>query len=116
MLIDQYHCEIRLREGLNATEIALDDAQIALLLAYLEEFHKWNQAYNLSAIRDPVLMVTRHLLDSLTLVPYLQEFVSAYNSDDKGTMYLADVGTGGGLPGMPLAIVFPDINMDVLLF
>lgn len=120
MLFDQYHCEMRLREGLNAMKIALDDDRLALLLRYLETFHRWNQSYNLSAIRDPVEMVTRHLLDSLTLVPYLREFVSTYNNQDKdqhqdkSALNIIDVGTGGGLPGMPLAIVFPDVNVVLL--
>ena len=60
--------------------------------------------------RDPETMLSRHLLDSLSLVPYLKEFVSNYSEK----LSLIDVGTGGGLPGFPLAIVFPDISVTLL--
>lgn len=66
------------------------------LLGYLEQLQKWNQAYNLSGIRDPAQMLDLHILDSLTLLPHI----------DAGPV--ADIGTGAGLPGLPLAICMPD--------
>ncbi|WP_221628033.1 16S rRNA (guanine(527)-N(7))-methyltransferase RsmG [Teredinibacter franksiae] len=82
--------------------IALTDAQISALEAYLELFIKWNKAYNLSAIRDPEEMVTKHLLDSLSIAHLLE-----------GERFI-DVGTGGGLPGIPLAITYPNKHFTLL--
>ncbi|ODS23176.1 16S rRNA (guanine(527)-N(7))-methyltransferase [Candidatus Endobugula sertula] len=89
-----------------AMDVILDDQKISLLLHYLSEFVKWNKAYNLSAVRDPLKMVERHLLDSLALVPLLEK------AHDK--QRIIDVGTGGGLPGIPLAIVFTDSQITLL--
>ncbi|WP_238946757.1 16S rRNA (guanine(527)-N(7))-methyltransferase RsmG [Seongchinamella unica] len=72
------------------------------LLAYLALMIKWNRAYNLTAVRDPQQMVTRHLLDSLSIAPYVSG------------QRLIDVGTGGGLPGVPLSILFPDREFHLL--
>lgn len=82
--------------------MTVSDAQKDLLMRYLALFIKWNKAYNLSAIRDPKAMVTLHLLDSLVVAPHF-----------KGQNVL-DVGTGGGLPGIPLAILFPDTQFTLL--
>jgi 16S rRNA (guanine527-N7)-methyltransferase len=85
----------RFSAGLAALHLDVPDAAVAKLLAYVELLHRWNGTYNLSAVRDPAEMVTRHLLDSLAIVPHVH-----------GTT-LADLGTGAGLPGIPLAIVTP---------
>ena len=76
--------------------------QINLFLDYLEILKKWNEAYNLTAIRNPEDMVAMHLLDSLSIAPFI-----------KGKNIL-DVGTGAGLPGIPLAILYPERRFTLL--
>lgn len=85
----------RLGAGLAALRLDLPDATVERLLDYVDLLHRWNTTYNLSAVRDPADMVTRHLLDSLAIVPYVTGAT------------LADLGSGAGLPGIPLAIVAP---------
>lgn len=92
----------RLGAGLAALELALPDAVVARLLEYVHLLHRWNATYNLSAVRDPAEMVTRHLLDSLAIVPYVTGAT------------LADLGTGAGLPGVPLAIVAPERTVTLV--
>lgn len=77
--------------------------QFEKLLKYLELLQRWNKAFNLTAIRDPLQMVRLHLLDSLAIHPYVQ-----------GLKSIIDVGTGPGLPGIPLAILNPEINFTLL--
>lgn len=87
-----------LRSGVEELRIALPAGGMEKLLAYLDLLAKWNRTYNLTAIRDPMQAVTHHLLDSLAVVPQL----AAIRGD------LADVGSGGGLPGIPIAIAEPE--------
>lgn len=75
--------------------LTLDDAAQQRLLEYLALLVQWNAAYNLTAVRDPLQMIDRHLIDALSLAPYL------------ATTELADIGTGPGIPGMVLALVQP---------
>lgn len=90
--------EVALDRGLAEMTLTLAPGRRDKLLAFIELLAKWNRSYNLTAIRDPVKMVSHHLLDSLAVVPHLP-------MPPGGT--LADVGSGGGLPGIPLAIACP---------
>lgn len=87
-----------LQRGLSELAIRLPDDAEKKLLAYLDLLDKWNRTYNLTAIRDPLEMVAHHLLDSLSVLRHLPL--------EEGAM-IADIGSGGGLPGIPLAIARP---------
>lgn len=96
-----------LHEGLAGLGLDLPAAVQARLLAYVALLKKWNATYNLTAIRDEAEMVTQHLLDSLSVLPALPELALA------GRRW-ADIGSGAGLPGIPLAIVRPDLDMTLV--
>jgi 16S rRNA (guanine527-N7)-methyltransferase len=98
-----------LRQGAHALALDLDERQLGLLLDYLALIQKWNQVYNLTAIRDPAEMLTHHLLDSLAVIgPLRQQLQGRAPADGKGVKLL-DVGAGAGLPGVVIAICCPDI-------
>lgn len=94
-MTDRSALQTRLHQGIDALGLTLPADAVPRLLDYLALLERWNGTYNLTAIRDPLEMVTRHLLDSLAILPYLQGHT------------LADLGTGPGLPGIPLAIAAP---------
>ncbi len=91
-----------LAQGAAAMRLALSPAQQRALLGYLGMLIRWNGVYNLTAVRDPLLMVRRHLLDSLSILPWV----------DTGPVL--DIGTGAGLPGLPLAVARPDLEFTLL--
>ncbi|MDO8892837.1 MAG: 16S rRNA (guanine(527)-N(7))-methyltransferase RsmG [Sulfurimicrobium sp.] len=91
-----------LSTGLEQLKLTLSVAQQRSLLEYIALLQKWNKVYNLTAVREPENMLYQHLLDSLAVLPYI------------GTGRLLDVGTGGGLPGIVLAIARPDLDITLL--
>ena len=93
---------LQLSQGLAAMSLPLGIHQCEALLGYLGLLRKWNRAFNLTAVRDPGSMVRRQLLDSLSLVPWL----------DRGPVL--DVGTGAGLPGIPLAIACAAVKFTLI--
>jgi 16S rRNA (guanine527-N7)-methyltransferase len=97
----------RLRDGLAAMHLELPPEQQEKLLAYLALLKKWNRTYNLTAIRDENEMVNQHLLDSLSLLPAIEKSALA------GRRW-ADVGSGAGLPGIPLAIARPTLEFTLI--
>jgi 16S rRNA (guanine527-N7)-methyltransferase len=98
--------EAGLRSGAQALGLALSDAQIQHLLAYAALIQKWNKVYNLTALRDPADMLTHHLLDSLTAIAPLSRHTQGQ------PVQVLDVGSGGGLPGVVLAICMPELNVS----
>ena len=96
---------LRLTEGLQALGLSLTDAQVDALLAYRDLLLKWNKVYNLTAVRDPAEVMTHHLLDSLAVISPLLRQV------DQQPVKLLDVGSGGGLPGVVIAIACPTIDV-----
>jgi 16S rRNA (guanine527-N7)-methyltransferase len=91
-----------LADGVERLGVALPEGAREKLEAYLALLAKWNRTYNLTAIREPERMVTHHALDSLAVVPYLPQ---------RGGIAVLDVGSGGGLPGIPIAIARPDARV-----
>ena len=92
-----------LQMGLQQMQIELSAEQQQKLLDYVALLLKWNSTYNLTALRQEDQMLSHHVLDSLTLLPYLD-----------GVQTLIDVGSGGGMPGIPTAICRPDIQITLL--
>lgn len=90
-------------EGVRALPLELSDAQVEQLIDYLALLSKWNAVYNLTAVRDPAQMITQHLLDSLAAVPAF-----------RGAQNVLDVGAGGGLPGIALAIARPGMQVSMV--
>jgi 16S rRNA (guanine527-N7)-methyltransferase len=94
-----------LRFGLESLALAADDGVIDRLLAYLDLLQKWNQAYNLSAVRDPRQMVHQHLLDCLAVLPPLDAYLQSHVQGRQARFL--DVGSGAGLPGVVWAMMRP---------
>lgn len=99
---------LKLTQGLAAMGLDVTEAMRTKLLDYVALLKKWNQTYNLTAVRDEGEMVTQHLLDSLSILPALQA------SGDSLAKRWADIGSGAGLPGVPLAIVHPELEFTLV--
>ena len=97
--------DVDLATGIATLGLALNATQRAALTAYLALLSKWNKTYNLTAIREPQRMVTHHLLDALAVVPHLPTTPG---------LRILDVGSGGGVPGIPLAIARPDAHVVMI--
>jgi 16S rRNA (guanine527-N7)-methyltransferase len=95
-----------LRSGVKTLNLNLSDTQIQQLLGYMTLIQKWTKVYNLTAVRDPSDMLTHHLLDSLTAVTPLTRHTQGQS------MHVLDVGSGGGLPGVVLAICMPELKVS----
>jgi 16S rRNA (guanine527-N7)-methyltransferase len=91
-----------LDNGLAALGINTSEQQREHWLAYVALLTKWNKAYNLTAVRDPREMISRHILDSLSIAPHIK------------ARHLLDVGAGAGIPSVPLAILWPDRHLTAL--
>lgn len=100
---DKANLKAQLQEGIDSLGLPLNDEQVEKMMAYLALLVKWNSVYNLTSVRDPAEMVKQHLLDSLSAV---HAFTQAKN--------VLDVGSGGGLPGIVLAIVFPQTSIAMI--
>lgn len=94
-----------LARGIAALGLRVDAAQQQRLLAYVALLAKWNRTYNLTAIREPERMVTHHLLDALAVLPHLSS---------RAGLRVLDVGAGGGVPGIPLALARPDWRVELV--
>jgi 16S rRNA (guanine527-N7)-methyltransferase len=99
------HLADELARGIAALRLEVAPAQREQLLAFLELLGKWNRTYNLTAIREPERMVTHHLLDALAVLPHLPGHAG---------LRVLDVGSGGGIPGLPLAIARPEWHVTLV--
>lgn len=92
----------KLEAGLQEMGLQITAEQQYKLLEYVALIYKWNQVHNLTAVREPLEMITLHILDSLSILPYID------------CKYLLDVGAGAGLPSVPLAICLPDLQVTAI--
>jgi len=114
--------EQQLAAGIVALGLTLPNDAEAKLLAYLALLDKWNRVYNLTAVREAERMVSHHLLDSLAAVPVFDEVIrqTLPSAGDEGASVMTnsinvlDVGSGGGLPGIPLAIARPELQVTLI--
>ncbi len=102
MGIDEKRLQMHLEKRLKELGLSTSHEQRQQLLTFVSLLHRWNQAFNLTAVREPLQMIDRHLIDSLSIAPYLAE----------GSFL--DVGTGAGLPGIPLAVFYPERRFCLL--
>ena len=103
MQMDKTALKSQLETGIETLDIFLDEPKINQLVEYVFLLNKWNKVYNLTAIRHIDQVLTHHLLDSLSVVPWVS-----------GCSHILDVGSGGGLPGLVIAVSCPDIKVEMV--
>ena len=103
MQMDKTSLKSQLETGIETLDIFLDEPKINQLVEYVFLLNKWNKVYNLTAIRHIDQVLTHHLLDSLSVVPWVS-----------GCSHILDVGSGGGLPGLVIAVSCPDIKVEMV--
>lgn len=101
----------RLAEAAQALGLTLASEQTETLLKYLQQMQRWNRTYNLTALRDPDLMLVQHVFDSLSVVPAIQTIAG---KKAKTNLTIVDVGSGGGLPGVVLATACSTWNIHCI--
>ena len=101
-----------LTQGVASLGLTLDAAQLQQLVAYIGLIQKWNKVYNLTALREPHEILTHHLLDSLSVIGPLLRHLQVSPGEVGGVTRLLDVGSGGGLPGVVIAICCPAMRVD----
>ena len=101
---------LQLAQGLEQQGLDIDSSAQYKLLQFIELLDKWNKVYNLTSIRNKSQMITLHLLDSLIVLPYF----AVSQVEQKKSLRVLDVGTGGGIPGIPLAICLPRTEFVLL--
>ena len=109
MRFDEQQARALLDSGLNELTLDVQTEQKELLIRYLALMAKWNPVYNLTAIRETAQMVSHHLLDSLVIIPTLSGWIHG-----KTAPKILDVGSGGGLPGVVLAIMHPEWSVTLI--
>ena len=100
-----------LARGIDALGLRVTEAQQHQLLSYMDLIQKWNKVYNLTALRGPQEILTHHVLDSLSVIPPLLRHIEQNKSSEQQTVSLLDVGSGGGLPGVVIAICCPFVRV-----
>ncbi len=101
-MVDFKQLYTELSTQLTQNHLSVNEPTAKKLVEYLLLLHKWNQIHNLTSVRNPINMVSRHIIDSLTIAPYLQG------------PHIIDIGTGAGLPGIPLALTQPQYHFALL--
>jgi 16S rRNA (guanine527-N7)-methyltransferase len=101
-MVDFKQLYTELSNQLTQNHLSVSELTAKKLVEYLLLLHKWNQIHNLTSVRNPIKMISRHIIDSLTITPYLQG------------PNIIDIGTGAGLPGIPLALTLPQYHFTLL--
>lgn len=105
----------KLIKGLEKLNLSLSENQIQQLEGYIQEVLEFNKSYNLMKAESADELAVNHILDSIVAFPYISDLISDLSKvKDKDSIRVADIGSGGGCPGIPLSIVFPDINFTLV--
>ena len=107
----QLNIPLDLERGIDALSLRVTEAQRHQLLSYMDLIQKWNKVYNLTALRNPQEILTHHVLDSLSVISPLLERLEQKNGASQPEVNLLDVGSGGGLPGVVIAICCPFVRV-----